>query len=59
MKTFFGGLALAAGMALLNGIATPSSSLCLVFPEFQSPGLAEVANDDSCIAACARRRTGP
>ena len=59
MNTFFGGLVLALGMALLNGTATPASSVCLVFPEFRSPGLVEVANDDSCIVACARHRTVP
>ena len=38
MKSFLGGLALATGMALLNGTVTPPPSVCFVFPKFESHG---------------------
>jgi hypothetical protein len=58
MKSFLGGLALAAGMALLNGATTPAPSLCLLLPDLEPRTAVEYSNDD-CSAACARRRRNP
>ena len=55
MKSFLGGLALATGMALLSGTATPPPSVCFVFPRFESATV-EVTEDTAarrapCVAA--------
>jgi hypothetical protein len=54
VKSFLGGLALAMGMALLNGAATPPLSVCLLLPDFESRTTVELPDDD-CRTACARR----
>ena len=55
MKGFLGGLALATVMALLSGASTPSPSVCIVFPRFETAQAVEVP--DSCRTACAVRAT--
>jgi hypothetical protein len=58
MKSFLSGLALATGMALLNGATTPTPSVCLLLPSFEFRAAVDLPDDD-CIAACARRRPNP
>ena len=53
MKSFLGGLALAMGMALLGGTATPQPSVCLLFPRFESATVDVV--EHTCRTACLRR----
>jgi len=55
VKSFLGGLALATGMALLNGAVTPLPSVCLLLPNFEFRAAVELTDGD-CSAACARRR---
>ena len=58
MKSFLSGLALAVGMALLNGATTPVPSLCLLLPDLELRAAVDNANDD-CRVACATRRRNP
>jgi hypothetical protein len=53
MKSFLGGLALATGMALLNGASASPPAVCLVLPSFESFAAVELRDDD-CSSACAR-----
>ena len=53
MKSFVGGLCLAAGLALLESIAAPSTAMCILnlFPDLRAEASAQPGKDD-CIAAC-------
>ena len=56
MKSFLGGLALATGMALLNGTGTPPPAMCLLLPNIESYAPTEFT-EDTCSAACSSRRS--
>ncbi len=51
MKSFLGGLCLAAGLALLDSAVAPASTLCVVFPDLAAAAAAEPVGAD-CVAAC-------
>ena len=54
MKSFMGGLCLAAGLALLDSISVPPVAMCLVLPDLRAAVTAESPQDD-CISACRTR----
>ena len=55
MKSFLGGLALAMGMALLNGAATPPPSVCLRVPVVDNGTTEDSSGAFVRVFGCVRR----